>query len=933
MAQLREQEHKAASSFLRWILRQAGKMFSEDCLIHSSPPEKTLYEGFLEAHNKEESPSVRDDQRVLTIDERILISPNMYRPVMDEGSPLPEPAAVEVSAPHNHTLGKISVFAMLSQKSTNRSAGHNRRSGRWSTPLVLDTSPKNTSTDNEYVNSPESTISPLTANSSSRSPSPVESEDSANQRLDTLGSDTESTISESEAEQDKNEGAEAKITKEWESVLRLKESAHQTEIEILNDEHKADEELLEKSLNSEIERLKRNMKVQKQTMDKKLAKLSADSTQKDTFIESKDALLRKAEADSLDIKTRNAALWKGVMRCIPQRTVLKKQVRELERILYNVHPDYYKMSDHLNAAVAEKKRPKNNLDDFHNQFLAGKPNCSEGKSISESKAAKLEQVTALLEADDAKGKYLRMINKAEAENASLKAQLESRIKDIQYLYYLKGQYDNNMVALHNTHQWMVNDAVQGFITEMGMRLDLQDAYELLKKDFEKLNAEKERLDKTIATGKPKPRTTSSSSKQALPAFPGHFVLRQRSSSFGKKNNLGVMSNMTVDSFSLNFPPPSESPEEQPRTTPFQRTVPEAKTAVKQDPFGGAFQATTDPFMDRFESQFPWQQAQPAGAAQPEFETNLNQETSGFPFLNISNPSMKRSEPLFTQRQEQSEYHPSYDPPPEAEAKSKQEGFTSPFSVTSDSFTQQPAPQAQWQQEMPMDQAEQETKAESEVKRPQFNFSILTPSNPFTKLSKVQPNSSQEQPVDQASHDTVPKPENEFKWNNFTGRAKCPTQTSTATWPPNATYGNPWNNDTASSQTFPPQNAKFSIIWNQISFKMQTGSNAMADTQPDVEQIVVPDVQGSSVNAMEPSIPHTTTGAPEFIFDPSVQEPLREFPPSDQNESSPSSSQGAPKPHRNKKEKNKQRTALRKAAKARARDTGATVDADGDEKME
>ena len=526
-----------------------------------------------------------------------------------------------------------------------------------------------------------------------------------------------------------------------------------------------------------------------------------------------------------------------------------------------------------------------------------------------------------------------MINKAEAENASLKAQLESRIKDIQYLYYLKGQYDNNMVALHNTHQWMVNDAVQGFITEMGMRLDLQDAYESLKKDFEKLKAEKERLDKTITTGKPKPRATSSSSKQALPAFPGHFVPRQRSKSFGKKINLDAMSNMTVDSFSLNFPPPSESPEEQPRTTPFQRTVPQAKTAVKKDPFGGTFQATTDPFMDRFESQFPWQQAQPTGPAQPEFETNIYQETSGFPFPNTSNPSMKRSEPLFTQRQEQSEYHPSYDTPPEAEAKSKQEGFTSPFSATSDSFPQQPAPQAQWQQKMPRDHAEQETETMAEVKQPQFNFSIPTTSNPFVKQTRAQPHSSQEQPVNQASHDTVPKPENEFKWNNFTGRAKHPTQTSTATWPPNATDGNPWNNDAASSQTFPPQNAKFSSIWNQTSFKMQTGSNAMADTPPDAEQIVDPDVQGSSVNAMEPSIPHITTGAPEFVFDPSVHEPLHESPPSDQNESSPSSSQAGPKPTKNKKEKNKQRTALRKAAKARARDTGATVDADGDEKME
>ncbi|KAK3170092.1 hypothetical protein OEA41_009478 [Lepraria neglecta] len=852
---------------------------------------------------------------------------------MDEGSPLPEPAAVEVSALDNHTLGKTSAFAMISQNSSNRSAGHNRRSRRWSTPLVLDTSPKNTSMDNEYVNSPESTISPLTANSSSRSPSPVESEDSANQRLDTLGSDTESTVSESEAEQDKNEGAEAEITKEWEGVLRLKESAHQTEIEILNDEHKADKELLEKSLNSEVERLKRNMKVQKQTMDKKFAKLSADSAQKDAFIESKDALLRKAEADSLDIKTQNAALWKGVMCCIPHMTVLKKQVCELECMLYNVHPDYYKMSDRLNAAVVEKKRLKKNLDDFHSQFLAGKPICSEGKSISESNAAKLEQVTALLEADDAKGTYLRMINKAGAENASLKAQLESRIKDIQYLYYLKGQYDNNMVALYNTHQWMVNDAVQGFITEMGMRLNLQDTYESLKKDFEKLKAEKKRLDKTMATGKPKPRTTTSSSQQALLAFPGHFVPGQHSKSFGKKITLDAISNMTVGSFNLNIPPPSESPEEQPRTTSFQRTVPEAKTAVKQDPFGGAFQATTDPFMDRFESQFPWQQAQPAGPAQPEFETSLNQETSDFQFPNTSNPSMKRSELLFTQRQEQSEYHPSYDIPPEAEAKSKQEGFTSPFSATSGSFTQQPAPQAPWQQKMPRDHAEQETETEAEVKQPQFNFSIPTTSNPFVKQSRAQPHSSQEQPVDQASQHTVPKPENEFKWNNFTGRARYPTQISTATWPPNATYGNPWNNDAASSQTFPPQNAKFSSIWDQTSFKMQTGSNTMADTPPDVEQIVDPDVQGSSVNAMEPSIPHITIGAPEFIFDPSVQEPLHEFPPSDQNESSPSSSQGPPKSHKNKKEKNKQRTALRKAAKARARDTGATVDVDGDEKME
>ena len=919
MAQLREQEHKAASSLLRWILRQACKMFSEDCLTRSSPPEKTLYEGFLEAHNKKESPSVRDDQRILTTDERILISPD---------TPFAEPAAVEVSALHNHTLGKISAFAVISQNSTNRSAGHNRRSRSWSTPLVLDTLPKNTSTDNEHVNSPESTISPLTANSSSRSPSPVESEDSANQRLDALRSDTESTVSESDAEQDKNDGAEAEITKEWESVLRLKESAHQTEIEILNDEHKANKELLEKSLNSEIERLKRNMKVQKQTMDKKLAKLSADSTQKDAFIESKDALLRKAEADSLDVKTRNAALWKGVMRCIPQRTVLKKQVRELECMLYNVHLDYYKMSDRLNAAIAEKKRLKNNLDDFHSQF-------PEGKSISESRAAKLEQVAALLEADDAKRTYLSMIHKAEAENASLKAQLESRIKDIQYLYYLKDQYDNNMVALHNTHQWMVNDAVQGFITEMGMRLDLQDAYESLKKDFEKLKVEKERLDKTKATGKPKPRTTSSSSQQALSVFPGHFVPRQRSESYGKKINLDAMSSMTVDSFSLDFPPPSESPEEQPRTTLFQRTVPEAKTAAKKDPFGGAFQATTDPFMDRFESQFPWQQAQPAGPAQPEIDTNLNQETSGFPFPNTSNPSMKRSGRLFTQRQEQSKYHPSYGPPPEAEVKSKQEGFTSPFSETSDSFTKHSAPQAQWQQKMPRDPAEQETEteAEAEVKQPQFNFSIPTPSNPFMKLSKGQPHSSQEQPVDQASHDVVPKPENELKWNNFTGRAKYPTQTSTATWPPNATYGNPWNNDAASAQTFPPQNAKLSSIWDQTSFKMQTRSNAMADTPPDVEQIVDPDVQGSSVNTMEPSVPYITTGAPEFIFEPSVQEPLHEFPPPDQNESSPLSSQGLPKPHKNKKEKNKQRSAFRKAAKARARDIGATVDAGGDEKME
>lgn len=156
------------------------------------------------------------------------------------------------------------------------------------------------------------------------------------------------------------------------------------------------------------------------------------------------------------------------------------------------------------------------------------------ESLSESMAAKLEQVTALLEADDAKGTYLRMVNKAGAENASLKAQLESRIKDIQYLYYLKGQYDNNMVALHNTHQWMVNDAVQGFITETGIRLDLQDTYESLKNDFEKLKAEKERLGKIIATGNQKPRTTSSSSQQALPAFPGHFVPGQRSNSFGKR---------------------------------------------------------------------------------------------------------------------------------------------------------------------------------------------------------------------------------------------------------------------------------------------------------------------------------------------------------------------------------------------------------------
>ncbi|KAL2053326.1 hypothetical protein ABVK25_006320 [Lepraria finkii] len=914
MAQPWEQAHKAASRFLRWILGQACKTFSEDCLICSLPPEKTLYEGFPEALNKKESPSVRDDWRILTTDERILISPNMHRPVKDEGPLLPEPAVVEASALHSHTLG------------------HNRRSRLWSTPLVLATSLKNTSPDNDYVNSPESTISLLTANSSSRSPSPVESEDSANQRLDALGSDTESTVSESEAEQDKNEGAEAEITKEWENILRLKESAHQTEIEILNDEHKADKEFLEKSLNSEIERLKRNMKVQKQTIDKKLTKLSTDSTQKDALIESKDALLRKAEADSLDIKTRNAALWKGVMRCIPQMTVLKKQVRELECMLYNMHPDYYKMSDRLNGAIAEKKWLKKNLDDFHSHFLAGKPNCSEGKSIRESMAAKLEQVTALLEADDTKGTYLRMVNKAGAENASLKAQLESRIKDIQYLYYLKGQYDNNMVALHNTHQWMVNDAVQGLITETGRRLDLQDTYESLKNDFEKLKAEKERLGKIIATGNQKPRTTSSSSQQALPAFPGHFVPGQRSNSFGKKTHLDAMSNMTVDSFSLNFPPPSESPEEQRRTTSFQRTVPEAKTAVKQDPFGGVFQATTDPFMDRFKSQFPWHQAQPAGPAQPDFETNLNKETSGFPFPNTSNPSMKRSEPLFTQGQEQSEYHSSYDTTPEAEAKSKQEGFISPFSATSDSFTQQPAPQAQWQQEIPRDKAGQETAAEAEFKQPQFNFSIPTPSSPFMKLSMAQLHSSQEQSVDQASHGTVPNSENKFKWNNFTGRAKYSTQTSTATLPPNATYGNPRNNDAASSQTFPLQNENFSSIWDQTSFKMRTGSNTMANTPPDVEQIVDPNVQGSSINAMEPSLPHITTGTPEFIIEPSIQEPLHEYPPSDQNESSPLSSQGLPKPHKNKKEKNKQRKALRKAAKARARDTGAAVDADGDEKM-
>ena len=177
----------------------------------------------------------------------------------------PEPAAVEVSALHNHTLGKISAFAMISQNLTNRSAGHNKRSRRWSTPLVLDTSLKNTSNGQRIRQFARiNNLAPDRQLVFKRVQVRLNLKILLTSGLMHLVSDTESTVSESEPEQDKNEGTEAQITKEWESVLQLKESAHQTEIEILNDEHKADKELLEKSLTSEIERLKRNMKVQKQ---------------------------------------------------------------------------------------------------------------------------------------------------------------------------------------------------------------------------------------------------------------------------------------------------------------------------------------------------------------------------------------------------------------------------------------------------------------------------------------------------------------------------------------------------------------------------------------------------------------------------------------------------------------------------------------------
>ena len=767
-------------------------------------------------------------------------------------------------------------------------------------------------------------------------------------------SDTGSEVSTPE-EYDENDEAQVDTSEDWENVLRLKESAHQTEIDILNDRHQAEMESLEKSYGHEVERLERNLRVHKNMIEgknKKYAKLSNDFAQKDALLESQTALVRKTEGDALLIKAQKDILWRGVMRCLRQIMDLKKQLRQQDIVVENLHLDHVDMRGRLNASVVEKTGMRNALDQLQNQIneyrahlaqreIEWKNNAAQWKSD----AAKLEQLTAIVEADNATRLSVQMLDEAAAENASLKGQLEDRVDEIQNLYCLKAKYDTEKVNLYSQHDAMVHASNRGMAMEILKRGKVEEDLELLKIKFKESEAEKERLNKALKAEKSNNKMISGSSQQPSSTFANAFVPRQHLKFFGKKLDLQTLSNTSADAFSKGIGSPPASPDE-----------------------GLVFPKAGDSFMQQWESQSQWPQGQPTHQAQQHAKTTFNQEGFSFPFPASVDPFVNSSEQQLQGSQRQSGSQASHGPVPNTESRSKQNSFPFPSTAAADPFTQRSTTQSQWPENQSLYQACQETKPA--VNQDGFEFTFSTTEDPFVQRFDPQPQRPQDFPANQASYSAVPETENEINWDSATGTAAERTQTSTTTQATNGIHSGPWNHDAASSNPFLRRNSKFSNFWNQKPAETQTGSNTMAATSPDTQQVIDHDTLTG------PPFPHGAAGAPNDTLEPNMQEldpgilasklgtvatgcgeertqmidtSSAEKVHDDRSESiqngnggieacgvnlmnghksgdsaspqnmpSPSASQGFPKPPKDKKAKNKQRTALRKAAKSRLR---------------
>ena len=769
MSQLREQDFNIVPRLMRWVLRRACQVVSDDCPITIPSPDvtqvsqhpgvkrccgasadpsvelgnvpsrDTLYEGFL---------GLRDTQEALTggeaLEDSVIagITPYTEQQIREFLETTASPQAAAVS-------GSVSE------------PPENGRSKRWISPLQLTASPKCASTDAESTNSPSSTTFSTTTNSSSRSSTPSPSDNSFK-----LGNDCSESEAKFEASNTYKKTLDETV-QELRSLLKVKESTYHIDLNDLK-VHYADKVRSEDHLITKIDNLRLDIQSQKQSMDKKdatIAQMTTELARKDHGLSETREKLQVAEDLTQITTAANAALVQKLEDC-------EKELGETEFLLNKSWHQYSGAREQFASCALEKAQLTDEVDELKEKLKEAKEDAASREKTLKSTASDLQRLTRLSEARDG-------FAELEAENAGLLLQIEEMIKEKSTLYSLREIY-------FQQREVMVVAANRAMQQELQKRWDLQ---QWAISEVSRLGSKQDELEKALEDEKLKSKASSS----FVPKFSG----RRNTNLFSAKVSEQSLSNTNLDSWKRENPSPPPSPEQQNTFPTYRRPVPETKSKAKQGPFDLNSFPTEDPFMTKFGPQPSKSQEWPTEQAQQPLETGIKQD--GFASM-FSTTADQVTDPSDNQC-------------PWAETQSSHQGQQGTY--------QYPHPQAQTSYQGQQDSSTEYTQGGHSYPDP-------ATAGPFGRQSEPQYPQPQISPFEESPPDVIPYTQAEFNQENSTGEATYPTQTSTPSWAANDVPSNPWNKATSSSQPFPAQNSKSPSIWDQTSFKTRTESNTKAD---------------------------------------------------------------------------------------------------------